>query len=188
MSVSNRLSIDRVRRWLAENDQEALRQQAKRSRRLMSLLTALTFDLDPLIARRAVEALGLAAAIIAISDPEFVRGHLRRLFWMVSDESGSIGWRAPEAIGEIICAAPDLFAGFIPPLVSLLEMEAKDAIRFQAGTLWAIGRVAQVAPGQVTAALPQVLVCLNDPQPQVRVAALWCLTQMGQADKLELEK
>jgi len=51
---------------------------AARQRRVLGALLSLTFDADPLIGWRAVEAMGAAAARIADDDPDFVREHLRR--------------------------------------------------------------------------------------------------------------
>ena len=87
-------------------------------------------------------ASGLAVRIIARRDPEYIRNYLLRLFWLINNESGGIGWRAPELIGEILYHCPQ-FSQFFPMLISLLDLE-EDAPRFRVGTLWAIGRVAQV--------------------------------------------
>ena len=82
---------DRLRDWLANQDYEAIAGLAGRKRRVLSFLTALTYDHDPLISWRAVEAMGLAAGRISDEDPEYVRVHLRRLMWLLNDESGGIG-------------------------------------------------------------------------------------------------
>lgn len=153
-------------------------------RRVLSYLVALTYDPDSTIAWRAVEAFGIASAQIADRNPEFVRGHLRRLLWLLSDESGGIGWRAPELIGEVLRQRPQRFTEFMPLLIALLDMEAEDVARFRAGTLWAIGRVAEVAPAPMQAAAPWVAPCLDDPDPQVRSLAAWCLGQLGRGDLL----
>ncbi|MCX7670289.1 MAG: hypothetical protein N2439_09480 [Anaerolineae bacterium] len=125
------------------NDLAGIVQMAGQERRILSYLTALTYDPEPTIAGRAVQALGAAAGTIADTDAEFVRGHLRRLFWLLNDESGGIGWRAAEAIGEIIRARPEQFAEFIPNLIGLLDLEPEDAERFQPGILRGIMRVAE---------------------------------------------
>ena len=109
-----------LRNLLFEADFPAIIEIAGKHRRTLSFLTALTYDQDRLISWRAVEAIGLAASRIANTDPEYVRVHLRRMIWLLNDESGGIGWRAPEAIGEIIYHHPDLFAEFIPILIYLL--------------------------------------------------------------------
>jgi hypothetical protein len=134
----------RVRHLLVQEDLAGIERLAVVERRVLSYLTALTYDAETGVADRAVLALGLAAGAVADQDPEFVRGHLRRLFWLLNDESGGIGWRAAEAIGEIIRARPDRFAEFIPNLVWLLDMAAEDAPRFRPSILRGIRRVAEV--------------------------------------------
>jgi hypothetical protein len=168
-----------LRAWLSQAEFSAICAYAGENKRVLSFLTALTYDQDLTFSWRAVEALGLAASRIAEVDPEFVRVHLRRLVWLLNDESGGIGWHAPEAIGEIIYHHPDLFKEFIPILVNLMDMEPEDAIRFRAGWLWAIGRLALVRPDEVRSALPWIIPCLEDPDPQIRGMSIWCLGELA---------
>ena len=161
---------------------------AAHSRRVLSYLVALTYDPDPLIAWRSIEAFGIVAGAMADRDAEFVRGHLRRLLWLLSDESGGIGWRAPELIGELLHHRPEQFAEFIPLLVALLDLEAEDAARFRAGTLWAISRVASVetlhATSLLLAAAAEIESYLKDDDPQVRGLAALCLIRLDRASVL----
>lgn len=164
----------RLRGLLEAGDNAGLVALASRNRRVLSYLTALTYDGNQLVADRAVEMLGLAAGALSDTDAEFVRGHLRRLFWLLNDESGGIGWRAAEAIGEIIRSRPERFAEFIPNLVSLLDMEAEDAARFRVSILRAIGRVAEVAPEALQGAVPLIRPLLDDPDAETRRLAQRC--------------
>lgn len=152
---------------------------AAHNKRLLSLLTAQSYQPDRLLSWRAVQAFGLASQRIATYDAEYVRNHLRRQFWLLSDESGGIGWRAPELIGETLRGCPGRFEEFVSPLIYLLDMEAEDASRFRPGALWAIGRIAPGRPGVIPLALPLVLPCLSDADPQARGMALWCVQQLG---------
>lgn len=170
----------KLRDWLSNGQYTDITQFAARNRRTLSYLTGLSYDSDELIAWRAIEAIGLAAARIADDDSEYVRGHLRRLMWLLNDESGGIGWRAPEAIGEIIRNRPTLFTEFIPILISILDMEKEDAPRFRAGALWAIGRLGQVIPALLSTAHSWAEIFLRDPVPQTRGMAIWCLVQLRQ--------
>ena len=168
---------DQLATWLEEGQLDAVVRQAEREKRTLSLLSALLYHPDPLVSWRAAEGMGLAAQAVARRSPEYVRGHLRRLFWLLNDESGGIGWRAPEAIGEIIYHCPGLFDDFISPLFFLLDMEAEDAPRFRTGILYAIGRMGPRVPEVFSAVLRLIMTCLDDAQPQTRGAALWCLRQ-----------
>jgi hypothetical protein len=158
---------------------DAIVEAAAQNRRLLSLLSARSYQPDRLLSWRAVQAFGMAAQRIAKDDPEFVRGHLRRQFWLLSDESGGIGWHAPELIGETLARCPGLFDEFVSPLIYVLDMEAEDAPRFRAGALWAVGRIAPGRPQAAQIAPPLVLPCLADADPQVRGMALWCLHGLG---------
>ena len=167
-----------IRQWLLEANYRPILELAKDKKSVLSLLTALTYDDDRSISDRAVEVTGLVARIISKSDPEYVRNYLLRLFWLVNDESGGICWRAPELIGEILYNCPD-FRQFFPMLISILDLEKEDAPRFRAGTLWAIGRVAQVAKAEMLPALQQVQTYISwDKETHIREMAAWCEKQL----------
>jgi len=169
-----------IRRWLLAANYQPVLELARRKKRALSLLTALTYDQDASVSDHAVIASGLAAKVIAERDPEFIRNTLLRLFWLVNDESGGIGWRAPELIGEILYNCPQ-FDQFFPMLISLLDLEEEDAPRFRAGALWAIGRVAQTAREAMLPALPLVQGILSNraiEDPGAKENASWCLAQL----------
>ncbi len=176
---------DQLRQWLRHEQYEPVVELAGRKKRVLSWLTALTYDPDPLLSWRAITAMGLAAGRIAAADPEYVRVHLLRLLWLLNDESGGIGWRAPEAIAEMIRARPEFFPQFLPIVATLLDMEPEDVKPFKPGMLWAIGRLAaQIKETTLPLALPWILPCLDDSQPQTRGLAAWCLGQLGAAGEL----
>lgn len=156
---------------------------AQGSRRILSALTALTYEPDPLIAWRAVEAIGIAAEVIADADAARVTVHLRRLHWLLSDESGGICWYSPQAMAEIVRRRPELFSDFIPLIVSLLiTMEEEDLDHFRPAVLWAIGRLAPAAGGALDGIIPALAACLDHPDPQVRGLAAWCFIQAGKRE------
>lgn len=166
-----------IRRWLLDASYGPILGIAEKKKRILSQLTALTYDQDSTISGNAIEVSGLAARIIAGRDPDYIRNYLLRLFWLVNDESGGIGWRAPELIGEILHHCPQ-FNQFFPMLVSLLDLEEEDAPRFRVGTLWAIGRVAQVAGEEMLFALPLVRMSMLDKDLNTRKMARWCERQL----------
>jgi hypothetical protein len=179
-----------LKTWLADGRLDLVEDAIARRHRLLGTLFTLTYDSDPLIVKRAIEAYGRAAARIAASRPEFVREHLRRLFWLITDESGGIAWHAPEAIGEVIRNRPEEFLDFVPLLVSVLDLEPEDLVRFLAGTLYAIGRLAEAAPESLSGEQRrwirgQAERALASPDPQVRGMALWCLARLPGADAAE---
>jgi len=169
-----------LRQWLLEANYAPILEMAEKKKGILSLLTALTYDEDVKISDRAIETAGLAAHIIAGRDPDYVRNTLLRLFWLVNDESGGICWRAPELIGEILYHCPQ-FDQFFPMLISLLDLEEEDAPRFRAGTLWAIGRVAQAAKDAMLPALSRVQVFTSGDKStdeDIKEKAMWCTEQL----------
>ena len=170
----------RIRQLLGQRDLDGLADLAGRKRRVLGLLVSLTFDSDPLVAWRAVEAMGVAADRIAEDDPDSVRQHLQRLYWLLSEESGGICWRAPEAMAEIVRRRPRMFADYLPIIVSLIdEMAEEDLVHFRPGILWAIGRLGYLAETEIDVALSTIIDCLDHPDCQIRGVAAWCLGQCG---------
>ncbi|MFZ5821175.1 MAG: DVU0298 family protein [Chloroflexota bacterium] len=184
MNTRPTTDLPTLRQWLLAGNYEPVVELARRKKRALSLLTALTYDQDAAVSDHAVTASGLAAKVIAGRDPEFIRNTLLRLFWLVNDESGGIGWRAPELIGEILYNCPQ-FDQFFPMLISLLDLEEEDAPRFRAGTFRAIGRVAQTARQAMLPAIPYIQSLLDGNAmllPGEKETALQCLEQLTAAE------
>jgi len=175
----------RLRELLDQGQVERIADMAAGKRRVLGTLVSLTYDADSQIAWRAVEAMGLAADRVARDNPEYVRNHLRRLYWLLSEESGGLCWRAPEAMAEILHHQPQQFVDYVPIVVSLItSMADEDLDHFRAGVLWAIGRLGPAAGDHVPAVLPAIHSALDDSDPQVRGMAVWCLGQLGLAQHL----
>lgn len=170
-----------VRGLLMRQDWPGIRRLAGHSRRVLSLLLGLTYDPDETVAWRAAEGLGVAAAVVADQDPEFVQGILRRLMWSLNDESGSIGWKSPQAMGAIVACRPNLFPEFAPLVISLLELEEA---AFRPGTLWAMGRIGARDANLVRQGILRMARFLADPDPETRAYACWCAGWVGAQETL----
>jgi len=159
---------------------------AVRRKRVLNMLVSSMYDPDPLIVWRAIEAMGAATERIAQKDAKCVRDHLRRLHWLLSEESGGICWRSPEAMAEIVRRKANLFQDYVPIIVSLIrEMADEDLDHFRAGVLWAIGRLGPIAEKEFNEVLPRIKNCLFHPDPQVRGMAVWCLARCGRSDLVQ---
>ncbi len=177
---------ERLKDLLARRELDEIARMAAAKRRVLGALTSLTFDADPLIAWRAVEATGVAAARVAEDSPESVRNHLRRLHWLLSEESGGICWHSPQSMAEIVRRSPADFSDYAPVVVTLLDtMAEEDLGHFRAAVLWAIGRLATVAADVAESVLPSITASLDDPDPQVRGMAVWCLVQLDKRELIE---
>lgn len=172
-----------VRELLVSGELEAVAELAPERKRVLATLVALTFDVELVVVWRAIEAMGMAAEHLAGAHKGFVREHMRHLYWLITEESGSIFWRAPECMAECCVRLPVLFKSHIPIAFHLLEtLEKEDLEHFRPGALWAIGRLFPVAREALPGILPLVLEALDRPDPQSRGMAVWCLGQVGEGE------
>jgi HEAT repeat protein len=170
---------------VVEGRLEPVEELVLESRRLLGPLLALTYDADPAVAWKAVEATGAACARLADRDPGAVREHLRRLFWLITEESGGICWRAPETMADIVARRPDLFGDYVPIVTHLLaEMADEDLEHFRPGIQWAIGRLGPLAREAAGGVLEKLVGALDHDDARVRGTAVWCLGRLGYTEAL----
>lgn len=156
-------------RDLEQNDLAAVVSKVRYNRRVLSQLVRLAYDKDTLVGWRAIKAIGLAARGMLPTDLDFLRETCRKLVWSLSDESGGIGWSAPEILGEIVSADPKRFKDFIPLIASVYEIE-EDV--FRGGVLFALGRIAGSAPELAAPYQKIIIASLSDKDPLVKVRGL----------------
>jgi hypothetical protein len=173
-----------VHRWLEDADFRKVLDSAATSSRTLSALIALTYSEDPLICWRAIDAVGRCAERYSAGRPQVFRKYLNRLFWMMSDESGTVAPHAPEVIGEIIQSNVKLFEDFVPLTISLLNLEPEDLPAFLPGILYALTRIGAEAPGSIEDALDGIEEALTARDAQSRAMAVLCLGRTGYRDIL----
>lgn len=161
-----------IRHELESNKAESVVSLAKENRKVLSHLVRIAYDKETLVAWRAIKAMGLAARELVETDPEFLRETCRKLLWSLSDESGGIGWAAPELLGELVSADPKQFADFIPPLASVYDAE-EDV--FRPGVLYALAKVGEKSPELAIRHAGIILKGLSEPNQLTRVFALRAL-------------
>ena len=154
---------------LEANNLDTVVSLARQDRKVISLLIRLAYDKDTLIGWRAIKAVGLIARELVKTDYEYLRNTISKLRWSLSDESGGIGWSAPELIGEIVCADPRRFADIVPLIADVYSIE-EDV--FRPGVLYAFSRIAESAPDLVAPFADIINAALIDKNPLVRVYAL----------------
>ncbi|MCI5211461.1 MAG: HEAT repeat domain-containing protein, partial [Candidatus Electrothrix sp. ATG2] len=100
----------------------------------------------------AISVMGRTVARLAEQDMEEGRMILRRLLWSLNDESGGIGWGAPESMAEIMCCHSGLADEYIHMLISYMRPDGEEEWQdgnflehemLQQGLMWATGRLAQ---------------------------------------------
>jgi AraC family transcriptional regulator, regulatory protein of adaptative response / methylated-DNA-[protein]-cysteine methyltransferase len=175
-----------LRSLLAEGKLEAVAEMAAGKNRVLGSLVALTFDADEEVGWRAIEAMGMGAERLSVRSPSHVKEHMRRLYWLITEESGACFWRAPESMAELGARLPRLLQDFVPIAFHLLEtLEEEDLEHFRPGALYAVGRLAHVLPQDLPPILPLVVRALDDPDPQARGMAVWCLGQSRETGPLQ---
>ncbi|MCL6558991.1 MAG: HEAT repeat domain-containing protein [Firmicutes bacterium] len=172
--MSGRLK-EAVASLLKEQRYQELAELVAGRRGTLRYLYRLLYDTDNLLRWRAIEGMGAVADRLAGEDPEAVRVILRNLLWSINDESGGIGWSAPECVGEIIYRRPEMFPEFASIILSFA-----DEPMLRRGVVWAAGRIAEKRPDLVREDAPRLTAFLDDPDPVVRGYTLRFLGIIGE--------
>jgi hypothetical protein len=115
---------------------------------------------DQLIRWHAITGFGRVMVTLTAQAPERARVVMRRFIWNLNDESGGIGWGAPEAMGEIMANEPTLSKEFHPVLIHyIFDRDGKpdsflEHMPLRRGAFWGIGRLLQERPELGAKALP----------------------------------
>jgi len=154
---------------LESNDLDAVVALATGDRTVLSRLVRLAYDKETLVGWRAIKTVGLVARALLKSDYDFLRDMCRKLLWSLSDESGGIGWSAPEMLGEIVSADPRRFADIVPLIAQVYEIE-EDV--FRPGVVYALGRIAEADPEAAHSFQKVIISSLVDRNPLTRIYGL----------------
>jgi len=130
---------------------------------------------------RAIKAMGTVVTEIAQEDMEAARTVMRRLMWSLNDESGGIGWGAPEAMGEILAQHEGLAGEFAHILVSYTREDGNflEYEPLQRGLMWGLGRLAQVRPHLLADDVDYIIPYLDSPDATIRGLAAWTSGLLG---------
>jgi len=128
---------------------------------------------DPLIQNRAVAAFGPCVAKMARERMEDARILMRRLMWLMNEESGNVGWGIPETMAEIMAANEKLAAEYHRILISYVQDMDKDCNfidhpPLRRGAWRGIARLAREIPRCAAPAVPELVAGLSDCDPETR--------------------
>jgi hypothetical protein len=154
---------------LESNDLDAVVSFIQENRKALSLLIRMAYDKETLVGWRAIKAVGRVAKALGKTHNEFLRITMRKLLWSLSDESGGIGWAAPELLGEIVSSDPEGFADIVPLIAEVYEIEEQT---FRPGVVYALARVAEVSPELVANYQKVIIRSLMDKNPLIKIYAL----------------
>jgi hypothetical protein len=145
---------------------------------------------DELIRWHAISAFGDLAQRLAECDMEQVRILMRRMLWSLNDESGGIGWGAPEAMAEIMYNLQLIREEYLHMLLSYVQDDGPELFQdgnfielpyLQRGVLWGISRIAEKYSGDILNKIdPSHLgFYLKSSDTHVLALAIRCLRLLG---------
>lgn len=170
-----------VKAALQSADFEQISRLAVENRKVLGILISLSFNKNDVMCWRAIEAMGVAAGrVTREQDPELVRNTIRRITWSAREESGGMGWSAPELLGEIVRSAPRAFTD-IPAIIVSIHEEDEEGV-FHKGVLRALGRMADAGFKDVAGARELVIKSLENEDTAIRGLAVWAASRLGYAD------
>ncbi len=188
LDLLDRTDLEQIQRELAVLDAKEV---------INALLSAICRS-DERLRWHAVTAMGWTVARLADEEMEEARIIMRRLLWSLNEESGGIGWGAPEAMAEIFCRHEGLAGEYVHMLLSYMRPDGElphqdgnflEHETLQRGLLWAAGRLAQcrrelaLAKGMADD-LPQYLASLDGPVRGLAARAIGLLGCCAKPAKL----
>ncbi|MFC1968384.1 DVU0298 family protein [Chloroflexota bacterium] len=136
-SIEKQINLTLLRR-----DYQKLNSFEQEGKRVWRLLQSNLYQTDDTLRWHSIEAIAvLLRAQWDLGRQEKVLDYLRRLIWSISDESGGIGWSAPQTIAEIVVAIPQLNE----PFVNIMIGRAFSEPTLIKSGLWGIGRLGRRA-------------------------------------------
>lgn len=150
-----------------------------------TLFSALCNPLDQ-VRWNAVICFGTIVPRLAEERIEDARVIMRRFLWTLNDESGGIGWGAPESLAEIMCHCGQLRREYLHMLISYMCEDGEEFFQdgnylelpmLQRGLLWGIGRLCQHHRDEMTEQniVENVAAYLSSTDSTVSGMALWSL-------------
>ncbi len=171
----------RINKLLESSDIEAVIDELRElptSKVINTLIGALCSS-NETVRWHAITALGPIIADLADHDMETARVVMRRFMWSLNDESGGIGWGAPEAMGEIMTWNDTLAKEYSHILVSYMREDGfyLELPQLQQGLMWGLARLAMIKPDllKTNNAAVYLLSYLDSPDSTVRGLAAWAL-------------
>jgi hypothetical protein len=151
---------------LQAGDFAGLTELAGQESGVAAILMQFLYEPGALLYWRGLEGLGRVAG----SHPGQVGKLINRLLYLLNEDSGSNGWGAAAALGEIGRNQIALVQEIIPMFVGFLEEPFS-----QEPMLWGVGRLAEVQAELLHEVLPEIVPFLTSPKPQLRGLAAWGL-------------
>jgi hypothetical protein len=160
---------------LLKRDYHKLDRLSLQDKRVWRVLQFNLYQTDEALRWHSIEAVAvLLRTQWDLGRREKVRDYLRRLVWSISDESGGIGWSAPQTIAETVVAIPQLGEPFVNIMI---DRAFREPALLKSG-LWAIGRLGRRAGRSVGLFQDIVLASFAVDEPATLGLAAWALGEI----------
>ncbi|MCE5312641.1 MAG: HEAT repeat domain-containing protein [Nitrospiraceae bacterium] len=178
--LQNKPDKQMIRDLLLKKDFDAIGSMSRQDKAVIKWLISMSYDKQDELSWRAIEAMGHVSKALCPDSISLIRDIIRRLLWSMGEESGGIGWSAPEMIGEIVANCPGQLED-IPPIL----WSFRDEHSFRQGVVWGISKIASASPGLAGEFTQELKDMLKDSDPHVRGYAAIALGNMGSFSALE---
>ena len=165
-----------VRDLLKRRDCKDLIELCEKHRQFWNELRFRLYDIDERLRWPAIECVAkFIQRLWEKGEKEKVREYIRNLFWSINDESGGIGWSAPQTIAEIIINIPEL----LEPYGSMMIAHTFEEPLLIKGGLWGIGRLGKQIAESVKFFQEKILVAFENDDPETLSLAAWAMGEVG---------
>lgn len=169
-SIEKQINLTLLRR-----DYQKLNAFGQEGKRVWRLLQFNLYQTDVTLRWHSIEAIAiLLRTQWDLGRQEKVLDYLRRLIWSISDESGGIGWSAPQTIAETVVAIPQLSE----PFVNIMIDRAFSEPTLVKSGLWGIGRLGRRARQSVGLFQDIILASFAVDEPETLGLAAWAMGEI----------
>ena len=173
--MSSKISREVVE-LLREKEYEILTNFCAQEKRYWKALRSYVYEPDEELYHPAAEAIAVYwYKQWQAGNEEAVREYIRVLLWSLNDESGGIGWNAPQIIAEIIALIPEIM---MPYASMVVDRTMEESLLVPAG-LWAIGRLGKPMQSIVRFFDQLVLATFGSSEPGTLGLSAWALGEAG---------
>jgi HEAT repeat protein len=157
-------------------------------RKLVNPVFSFFCDVDELVRWRSITLMGIFVSKLADQEMESARVIMRRLMWSLNDESGGIGWGAPEAMGEIMARHEGVAKEYAGILSSYIREDGNflEHPMLQRGVIWGIGRLAKARPKYLSGIESSLFKFFDSSDPVHRGLTAWSAGNLGNKTAMPL--
>jgi hypothetical protein len=165
-----------VEDFLRKKDYDRLLDLCERNRHFWQEVRFRLYDIDERVRWPAIETVAkLMKRWWESGKEDRVRQYIRTLFWSISDESGGIGWSAPQIIAEIIVNIPEI----IDPYGRMMIAHSIEEPPLIKGGLWGIGRLGRQISESLDLFKEKLLTVFDISDVEILGMAAWAMGEAG---------